>query len=154
LLQAVLSTSIAVAASATTASSTYPMQSIFTFDLVGMSVKANEVYLPKLYENYGRPTHLALPFVPKGTTLRENPLTMDNIRKLYSPHTNMNIYWYGQGKGLRLVETSDEFAELKRAWLTAIVENPAAYLSVRTDVFLSLMGLRATPLAPYYCVGG
>ena len=45
-----------------------------------------------------------------------------------------------------------EVEELKLAWLDAIRDNFLVYLRVRLDVFLTLLGVHANPLGPYYCM--
>ena len=134
---------------ALTKAPTFPVQGIFVFDLVGMSVKAEKIYLPKLFEDYERPP---VPFYAvKGADIRENPLTLANLKKLYSPESNLNIYWYGEGKALRFLDNQDEFGELQGAWLAAIRENPAVYLQVRLEMLLHLFRIWPAHSWLYYC---
>ena len=135
---------------ALTKAPTFPVQQIFVFDLVGMSVKAGKIYLPKLFEDYERPP---VPFYGvKGADVRENPLTLANLRKLYSPESVLGIYWYGEGKGLRFLDNREELGELESAWLAAIRENPADYLQVRLDMFLHLFRIKQAHSWVYYCM--
>jgi hypothetical protein len=88
----------------------------------------------------------------KGADVRENPLTLANLRKLYSPESVLGIYWYGEGKGLRFLDNREELGELESAWLAAIRENPAAYLQVRLDMFLHLFRIKQAHSWVYYCM--
>jgi hypothetical protein len=126
----------------------YTIQAIYTFDLLGMSVKTGKVYLPALFDDYNKPQWWPV----KGSDIAASPLTLDNLAKLYSPITNLGIYWYGPGKGLRITDDPAEIRELKLAWLNAIRDNFLVYLRVRADVFLSLLGIHANPLSPHYCM--
>jgi hypothetical protein len=56
------------------------------------------------------------------------------------------------GKGLRITDDPAEVEELKLAWLKAIRDNFLVYLRVRSEVFLTLLGIHANPLGPYYCM--
>jgi hypothetical protein len=135
---------------ALTKASTFPAQAIFVVDLVGMSVKAGKIYLPELFTDYDRPP---VPFYSvKGADLRENPLTLANLEKLYNPETSLGIYFYGEGKGLRFIDNEEEFGELRSAWLTAIRENPAAYLQVRWNLLLHLFSIAPAHSWLYYCM--
>ena len=129
-------------------SSSYTIQAIYTFDLLGMSVKTGKIYLPALFDDYSKPQWWPV----KGSDIAASPLTLDNLTQLYSPITNLGIYWYGSGKGLRITDDPVEVEELKLAWLDAIRDNFLVYLRVRLDVFLTLLGVHANPLGPYYCM--
>jgi hypothetical protein len=126
----------------------YTIQAIYTFDLLGMSVKTGKIYLPALFDDYSKPQWWPV----KGSDIAASPLTLDNLAQLYSPITNLGIYWYGPGKGLRVTDDPAEVEELKLAWLNAIRDNFLVYLRVRLDVFLTLLGVHANPLGPYYCM--
>jgi hypothetical protein len=126
----------------------YTIQAIYTFDLLGISVKTGKVYLPALFDDYSKPQWWPV----KGSEIAASPLTLDNLTQLYSPITNLGIYWYGPGKGLRITDDPAEVEALKLAWLDAIRDNFLVYLRVRLDVFLTLLGIHANPLGPYYCV--
>ncbi|MFZ1096507.1 MAG: hypothetical protein WAN75_46000, partial [Xanthobacteraceae bacterium] len=115
---------------------------------LGMSVKTGKIYLPALFDDYSKPQWWPV----KGSDIAASPLTLDNLAQLYSPITNLGIYWYGPGKGLRVTDDPAEVEELKLAWLNAIRDNFLVYLRVRLDVFLTLLGVHANPLGPYYCM--
>src|SRR5262249_15910400 len=84
---ALLVLAIHFANNALTNARTFPEQAIFVFDLVGMSVIADKISLPKLFEDYDKPP---VPFYAvKGADIRENPLTPANLKKLYSPASGL-----------------------------------------------------------------
>ena len=76
-------------------SSSYTIQAIYTFDLLGMSVKTGKIYLPALFDDYSKPQWWPV----KGSDIAASPLTLDNLTQLYSPITNLGIYWYGSERG-------------------------------------------------------
>jgi hypothetical protein len=127
---------------------TYIVQALYTFDLLAISVKTGKIYLPALFDDYKKPQW----WPAKGSDIDASPLTLDNLKQLYSPVTNLGIYWYGPGKGLRMTEDPEEVIQLRDAWLHAIAGNFFTYLRVRSEMFLSLLGLTPNPFWPYYCM--
>jgi hypothetical protein len=63
----------------------YTIQAIYTFDLLGMSVKTGKIYLPALFDDYSKPQWWPV----KGSDIAASPLTLDNLAQLYSPITNL-----------------------------------------------------------------
>ena len=127
---------------------TYFVQALYTFDLLAISVKTGKIYLPTLFDDYKKPQWWPV----KGGDIDGSPLTLQNLKRLYSPVTNLGIYWYGPGKGLRIVDDWQEVRELRAAWLKAIAKNFLTYVRVRSEMFAGLLGLAVTPFWPYYCM--
>ncbi|MBF2098281.1 MAG: hypothetical protein IGQ88_07905 [Gloeomargaritaceae cyanobacterium C42_A2020_066] len=122
------------------AQSSYPIQQVWAFDLVGISVKANQVYLPDVYQDYQEPSRLKGFYQPKASDLNENPLTLDNLRKLYTPWSVNNVYIFGEGKGLKYLDEPQEVAALRNAWLSTLLHHPLYYLQVRFDLIRHWLG--------------
>ena len=131
-----------------TKESAYPIQGIYAFDLVGISALTGQVYLPDLYNNDKKP--FLFPIV--GAEIKGNTTSIENIRLLYSPDRSLNIYWYGEGKGLRILHSREEMDTLQQAWLHAILQEPLTYLKVRTDLYLYLIGVTNSKVWRYYCL--
>ncbi len=130
----------------------YPVQQLFSFDLVGISVKTGHVYLPDMYDDNSNP-HTYPPMFPvKGADIKGATTTLDNLRQIYLPDSNHNILWEGLGKGLRFLEREEEIIALRQAWLNALIKEPLAYLNVRSDFFIRLMGIVPNDFFPYSCV--
>ena len=136
---------------ALTKATSYPIQGVLTFDLVGMSALSNKGYLPSLFDDYSRPPNLQGFFGVKGSDIQASPRTLENIKLIYSPVTNLNIYWYGPGKGLRFIDDRGEMLALAAAWLQAIGDDPLTYLRVRGELFLALFNIKGGLSWPYYC---
>ena len=131
-----------------TAQPSYPIQTLFTYDLVGITAKTGHAYLPELYNDDTKPFIFGI----KGSSIKGDTVSVANIRQLYSTSTNMNIYWYGEGKGLRFLSNKDELATLRQAWINAVLQEPAAYLEVHLDLFLTLINLSPSSIWPYFCM--
>ncbi len=135
-----------------TDTSSYPIQAIYSYDLVGISAITGHIYLPSLYDDYDKPFNI--PWTPKGKTIHQSPLTMDNILKLYSPLSNLFVYFDGKGKGLRLLQEADDVRILRNTWLDTILKEPLAYFKVRTSLFLTLLGVLPNHYWHYFCMAG
>lgn len=100
--------------------STYPIQQVLIHDLVGISVETKTVSLP-LYLDGGR-----LP-------------TFKEIKKIYTPGTVNHLFWGDDGR-IHLVLTNAPalISELALFWKQKVIENPMAYLSHRSKVFMRL----------------
>ena len=126
----------------------YPVQGIYTYDLVGISALTGHVYLPEFYNDDKKQFMFSI----KGADIKGDTTSIENIRLLYSPDTNNDVYWYGKGKGLRILHTKEEMDTLQQAWLYAIIQEPLAYLKIRTDLYSSLIGLTHSGQWRYYCM--
>ncbi len=150
---ALLYGSVSTANKQLTSQPSYVVQSLYTFDLVGISVRTGQIYLPDIYNDFKKKPKLIHFWPPHNWEKNASPLTMDNLRLLYDPTTNMNIYFYGDGLGLRFLSTPEEITILRTAWLAAIIKEPMAYLKVRAELFSTMIGLKPYGAAPYYCIG-
>jgi hypothetical protein len=107
---------------------TPPLQMLFAYDLIGISVRSGQDYLPTgLYH--------------------DPPRDRDELRRIYDPRTAYFVYW-GRGKARRLqiVTSPDVTDALASAWREAIREQPWSYAEHRTWLFLAHLGIpRNTP---------
>lgn len=138
---------------ALTLQTSYPLHLVQVFDLVGMSVKDNTVYVPEVFADYKKPPTLENFWAVKGYDLDENPRTLENLKQLYEASHGLNIYFYGPGKGLRFLDDPDDINEVRKAWLNALITSPMTYVSVRYDLFMHLLKIRPHGMANYFCNG-
>lgn len=98
-------------------SPTYPIQQVLIHDLVGISLRTQEVFLPD---------YLLLPEPP---TLRE-------LRRIYTPGT-VNHLFFGDDGGLRLQFTNSRslISNLVSTWENVVLDHPKAYLFHRSRIF-------------------
>jgi hypothetical protein len=59
--------------------------------LVPTSALTNKMLLPKVYDDYAKPGTLKRFFAIKGAQIQESSLTIDNIKQLYDPTSNLFI---------------------------------------------------------------
>jgi len=134
-----------------TSQSSYPIQMIYAYDLVGISAKTWHMYLPNLYNDYDKPSTLKNFWTAKKSDIRETPLKLENIEQLRTESVN-SIYFYGPGKGLRFLDNAQDVHDLQQAWLNAIIQEPMAYITLRGTLFLQLIGLDGLYSWPYFCM--
>ena len=130
----------------------FPIQQLFAFDLVGITVKTNTVYVPDVYNDNTKPPLFPPMYQLKGASIPGDTNTISNIFQLYVPDSNHNFIWNGPGKGLRFLDREEDITTLRKAWLNAIVKEPIAYLKVRSAFFSHLIGLSRSNFLPYFCV--
>ena len=92
------------------------------WDLAAISLDANAILLPEA-------TH-------------KPELTLDDLRAAYVPYANVPIFTATQGRviGPFFLENDPTLALLKRAWLDAIADHPAAWAAQRSRLTLALFG--------------
>ncbi len=108
-------------------------QILYAYDLVGISVRTGRNHLPNV-------------FYPD-----DEPLTLEELRWIYHPHTSYFLFW-GRPGPRRLLQRqlgspwveplgSPEVDVLARAWIEAVFSEPEAYLSHRLELFLAHLGM-------------
>lgn len=103
----------------TNAGRQYPAQQLFLHDLVAISARTGQVYLPGSLRTVGEPT-------------------LDALRCIYSPTSCALLFDANDGTcPLRIVKITDSqrMVDLSSTWLRAIIAEPRAYLAHRWDVF-------------------
>lgn len=100
-------------------------QYLIAYDLVGVSARTKENYLPAFYNK---------PY---------KPITDTFLNKIYRPYTNYYVFWPGN-KGdstLDCIWSDQDEKELFYAWFNATTKQPKAMLLHKMEIFFSLIGL-------------
>lgn len=95
------------------------IQYIQVYDLLGIGVSKDQIFLPSYIVNK---THL----------------TTESSRKIYSISSNDYLYYHTKAGNLRTTN-SRELDELNSRWIKAIMEYPANYFETRYILFKSLL---------------
>jgi hypothetical protein len=117
----------------------YPFQQIYLYDLAAMSVDRNEALFPE--------------------HIREDAnYSFETIRSRYNERSVSDLIFPnvpspGDVPPLKLTNDAAQVAELRKAWLDAIADDPSAYLRHRSKVFAQLIGLSRSVTAPYVAEG-
>jgi hypothetical protein len=104
----------------------YPAQMVVAWDLVGISVRSNDLCLPNVYPNI------------------KIPITLQYLKKIYLETDNSTLFWWKVDKEtphLYFLENKNDYDQLVASWLRSIIKHPIAYLQHRTFAFLSCLGL-------------
>lgn len=110
----------------------YPTQQLFAYDLLGMSVRSEEMLLPD--------------------SLQPEPLQLQDLGPMYSPISNAPMYWPpdNQWKHFPMFTDPAVVASLREAWLKTLLTHKKAYLQHRGELFLSQMGFKEGIYYPYH----
>ncbi len=102
-------------------------QAFFISDLAGLSVRTDRSFFPDEF------------FTP------DEPMTIEEIRAIYHPHTAIALHWQTtkaeKQRRFRWEPTPERVRMLRQAWLQAVREEPLTYLKQRTELFLAHLGL-------------
>lgn len=109
----------------------HPSQGLALYDLGALSVYSGRNLAPSA-------------FVLPGATV-------DDVRRVLDPYNGGWMTW-GARPVYRFSEKPADLEDLARAWLRAVWDHPAAYLSWREQVFAAFAGLKAQVLQPYLSV--
>lgn len=103
--------------------------SIFFWDLWGMSIDQNKNLMPKYIFHRNKEVH--------GT----KHITMDELKKHYSPYCNTVIWPTSTGlRGDRYTKSFPD-EKFKKDFLCAIIQYPESYIKVRKRAFECLLGI-------------
>ena len=102
--------------------SQHPSQMVMIFDLGGISVESGRYYFPRFMDRRNSP-----------------PLGVQDLVPLYRPDFDQPLYLGDNPRKPGMTRNDQEYRELTRTWLTAIYQEPLAYLKHRARVFWSFL---------------
>lgn len=116
--------------------SVYPFQQVYLYDLAALSLAKGQ----PLYPDYIR---------------ADEKFSLERVAERYNERSAADLIYpdvpkSGDLPALKLTEDGREVAELKRAWTSAVKDDPATYLKHRARVFAQLIGLGRAVTAPYW----
>jgi hypothetical protein len=104
-------------------------QSLYLFDLVGISLRTGANLLPAFLRDAG-------------------VATLDELKTSFAHETVCPLLW-SSGPRLRLAQGPEQLRALRGAWLEAIKKHPRAWLGHRIALSRALFGLDRYPFYPY-----
>jgi hypothetical protein len=107
------------------AEDSHSVQFLLAYDLVGVSVRANENSLPPFYDRSDR------------------PITLDFLKKIYAPYTNYYTFWkiHPDDPTLGVIWEANQEKELISYWFKALKNHPKEMFLHKTEIFLSALGV-------------
>lgn len=109
----------------------YAIQTLFAYDLVGISTQVGQNLLPP--------------------AIQPHPLTPSELQSMYTPWSLAPIYWNVDPRlNLTISSQPEAVAELQQAWRSAVWTHKAAYLKHRYQVFLKQLGWTPEVYYPYH----
>lgn len=107
------------------ANKSFAAQFLLAYDLVGVSVRADENILPKFY------------------TKNNAPITMDLLEKMYRPYSNYYVFWGDTTGETTLAMVADKLQEnaLIFQWFRALKQHPKAMIAHKIEIYFSALGL-------------
>ena len=104
----------------------FPSQQILVHDLTGISVRTGRNELPGFVQN-------------------EMPLSLEEVQRIYTPHTVVPLYW-GDNSTRRLprytsIQNENDFSRLAGHWQGVVRRHPREYFAHRWQVARELLAL-------------
>lgn len=110
-------------------SGTFHYQGFVLHDVVALSLAGPQLFIPQAFFPDGRQP------------------SKEELREMYDPTNIVALY---AGKQLKFSSDPQEMDQLRRAWLTAVLREPGAYLNHRWIMFKAQLGLGRQPVClPY-----
>ena len=108
------------------ASNSHASQFLLAYDLVGVSVRTKENYLPSFYET------------------NDKQITDTYLENMYRPYSNYYVFWGDEStkSTLNMISNDTQKNILIKQWMKAALSHPQAMLSHKIESYFSALGLK------------